>query len=238
MLAPHCQNLNIVLDGEICSVDEKGQECFSEAVSNAKRKSVRMEKFRFYVFDCLSREEFDQGTGHEIFSVRQEKLKQFIGSCALDSLRVVEQFPYSDEVFESLKLQSMKEEWEGLMLRMDTGYKGQRSNDLLKYKNFQTEEYIVKGMETGPIRYIDPSTGLEASKIMLKNITIEHKGNTVAVGSGFTLEQRERYFNNPTEIIGKTISVSYFEETMDSKTNKCSLRFPTFVHCHGAIRDC
>ena len=60
---------------------------------------------------------------------------------------------------------------------------------------------------------------------MLRNVIIEHKGNRVQVGSGFNQEQKRYYFENPNEIIGKTINVQYFEETTD-QNGKNSLRFP------------
>ena len=59
----------------------------------------------------------------------------------------------------------------------------------------------------------------------MTNVLIEHKGNTVSVGSGFTLDQRNHYYNNPKDIVGKEITVQYFEESQD-KTGKFSLRFP------------
>jgi ATP-dependent DNA ligase len=238
LLQPFCKNVNIVLDGEICYVDEKGQESFTEAVSRAKRKSVRMETFRFYIFDLLNRSDFEQGLSQECFSARHQKLKEFVKMCAENnnnissSLRVVDQIPYSEQVFEDMKKQSVEENWEGLMLRLDTSYKGKRSNDLLKYKNFQTEEYVVQSIDSGPFRHIDPNTGLEATKNVLTSVTIKHKDNLVGVGSGFTFDQRQHYFDHPEDIIGKTISVRFFEETVDAKTKKCSLRFPTFLHCH------
>ena len=53
----------------------------------------------------------------------------------------------------------------------------------------------------------------------------KHKGNTVSVGSGFSIEDRNHYYNNPNDIVGKEITVQYFEESTD-KTGKHSLRFP------------
>ena len=72
---------------------------------------------------------------------------------------------------------------------------------------------------------IDKSTGLEKTIETLTNVIIEHKGNTVSVGSGFSLEERSRYYENPNLIIGKEITVQYFEKSKD-KDGKESLRFP------------
>jgi len=115
--------------------------------------------------------------------------------------------------------------WEGIMIRKNTTYKGKRSNDILKCKKFIDDEYIVKNIETGPFRVIDKVTKKEKTIDTMTNVIIEHKGNEVSVGSGFSLDQRDKYFNNPTDIIGKEITVQYFEESQD-KTGKFSLRFP------------
>ena len=71
---------------------------------------------------------------------------------------------------------------------------------------------------------------------MLKNVVIEHKGFKVDVGSGFSQEQRRHYFKNPEEIIGKTITVQYFEETKN-QDGGISLRFPVIKGIYNNKRD-
>ena len=77
--------------------------------------------------------------------------------------------------------------------------------------------------------------GLEVTKEVLSNVIIEHKGNKVSVGSGFSLEEREYLKLNPNEILGKVITVKYFEETKNQSGNY-SLRFPTVKVIHGNKR--
>ncbi len=70
---------------------------------------------------------------------------------------------------------------------------------------------------------------------MLSNVVIEHKGCDVGVGSGFDQSERRKYFKNPELIIGKTITVQYFEETLNQ--DGChSLRFPVVKHVYDGIR--
>jgi DNA ligase-1 len=244
MLTPVAQELlkdvslsSVVLDGEICALDEDGHENFTQAVSNAKRKSVQMEKFRFYVFDMLTLEEFEAGESSSLFTQRLEKLKKFIQYVNQpDYIRAVEQFTNTIEKFEELRTKGSQENWEGLMLRRDTTYKGKRSNDILKVKNFFTEEYEVKNYEVGPMRIIDEETKREVTIETLKSVIIEHKGNQVNVGSGFSLEERSEFYKDPSKIVGKVIAVRYFEESVD-KEGKVSLRFPTFVGMYGKKRS-
>lgn len=95
----------------------------------------------------------------------------------------------------------------------------------LKLRRCDDEEYIVKDIEYGPFRIVDKELKQEVTIQTMTNVLIEHKGNTVSVGSGFTLDQRNHYYNNPKDIVGKEITVQYFEESQD-KTGKFSLRFP------------
>ena len=62
----------------------------------------------------------------------------------------------------------------------------------------------------------------------LGGITIDYKSNLVSVGSGFTDEERDYYWNNKDEIIGKIVDIQFFEESTNQKDDGISLRFPTF----------
>jgi DNA ligase-1 len=64
---------------------------------------------------------------------------------------------------------------------------------------------------------------------------IKHKDHIVRVGSGFSIEQRQEFYQNPNKILGKIVTVQYFEETKN-QNDGISLRFPTFKILHGAAR--
>jgi DNA ligase-1 len=66
---------------------------------------------------------------------------------------------------------------------------------------------------------------------------IEFEGTVVGVGSGWSDAQRIKYHDHPEELIGKVINVQYFETTIDSKTGKPSLRFPTVKHVHEEEKE-
>ena len=120
------------------------------------------------------------------------------------------------------------------MLRKNVGYEGKRTKNLLKVKSFHDEEYIVRGTESGPIRHI--VDGVDVEEDMLSRIMIEHKGNMVGVGSGFSMEQRKDFHDDPTLIVGKTITVQYFEESQN-QDGDFSLRFPVIKHIFENGRD-
>ena len=115
------------------------------------------------------------------------------------------------------------------MLREDVKYEGKRTNSLLKYKEMHDEEYKVVEIIKGPWREISKETKLEKTIETMVAVIIDYKDTKV--GSGFSLEERKKYCENPEKIIGKTITVQYFEKTKDS------LRFPVFKYLHENKRD-
>jgi len=223
---------NMVFDGEVCVVDENGAEDFQGIMKEIKRKDHTIKNPKYKVFDYLMLEEFDSqeskrnlsnrlGNFNMIYSISVKELK------CIDVL--VQWKVESEDHFQELAELATKNNWEGLILRKDCEYKGKRSNDLLKVKKFFDEEYIVKGVENSIHRII--IDGLEVEEEMLSNVIIEHKGCDVGVGSGFDQEQRRLYFKNPELIIGKTITVQYFEETLNQ--DGChSLRFPVIKYIY------
>lgn len=51
-----------------------------------------------------------------------------------------------------------------------------------------------------------------------------------------TKDQRKEWYSHPTEIVGKTICVKYFQESKDKEGN-LSLRFPTLKYVYEGQRE-
>tara|TARA_B100000700_G_scaffold325186_1_gene433267 strand:+ start:2967 stop:4259 length:1293 start_codon:yes stop_codon:yes gene_type:complete len=222
---------NVVFDGEVCIVDENGVENFQDIMKEIKRKDHTIKNPKYKIFDYLTLDEFDNQLSTRNLSVR-------LSTCVKPKLGCVEMLEQwkveSEDHFQELAELATKNNWEGLMLRKDCGYKGKRTNELLKVKKFFDEEYVVKSVESAIHRII--IGGIEAEVEMLSNVIIEHKGCDVGVGSGFNQEERKLYFKNPELIIGKTITVQYFEETINQ--DGChSLRFPVVKHIYENGRN-
>tara|TARA_B100001093_G_scaffold48995_2_gene41618 strand:- start:2478 stop:3776 length:1299 start_codon:yes stop_codon:yes gene_type:complete len=232
------QNLdlqNVVMDGEICIVDEKGDEDFQSIIKEIKRKDHTIEKPLFQVFDLITAEDFSNKLSKEILYTRLQTLEMILADTSLKYVKYLQQYLTTGEemVNEQMTI-AAKEGWEGLMLRKDDVYKGKRSQDILKVKKMHDEEYVVVDIENAINRVI--VDGKEVDEMMLKNVIIEHKGNKVQVGSGFSLEEKRNYFENPNKILGKTITVQYFEETTNQNGTH-SLRFPVIkaVYENGRV---
>jgi DNA ligase-1 len=215
----------VVLDGEICMVDENGNEDFQGIIKEIKRKDHTIQTPKFLVFDILHLDEFDNKTSDRIFSERMDELELFFNTYEFEGfISQVDQFYIdSEEDLQDHMDTAVQYGWEGLMLRKDAPYQGKRSSDIMKVKKFFDAEYVVIETENAVNRVI--VEGREVEEEMLRNVVILHKGNRVQVGSGFNQEQKRYYYQHPEEIIGKTINVQYFEETTDQNGDH-SLRFP------------
>lgn len=220
---------NFVLDGELCIVDENGDEDFTSVIKEIRRKDHTIENPKFKVFDCLTLKEFDSGTSTRLLKERFDdihwKLGNYLWSSDFPIDRVDMDECDSEHDVVAWSDHAAECGWEGIMLRKNDVYKGKRSNDILKVKKMHDDEYIVKDVEVGPFRIIDKKLRKEVTIETMTNVIIEHKGEPVSVGSGFTIADRQHYYDNPKDIIGKEITVQYFEESQD-KTGKFSLRFP------------
>lgn len=187
------------------------------------------------MFDILTMEEFINKEGTTQFAIRNVQLDNLFYEKEFKNIGYLEQTILLDERMLMLKVANAKENgWEGLMLRKDAPYQGKRSNDVLKVKQFYDAEYIVVDIENAVNRVI--VDGKEVEEMMMRNVVIEHKGSRVQVGSGFNHEQKRYYFEHPEEILGKEVTVSYFEET-HNQNGGTSLRFPTFKGVYEGKRD-
>ena len=235
--------INTVFDGEICLIDKDGNENFQGVMKQLRRKDHQIENPVFMIFDMIHKPDFDKNKSTEILSDRLHKLRTFIDYDMSEyannfhlgtTLRYLDQVVITDERhFDIWNQMANDNNWEGFMLRKDTFYEGKRSKNLLKVKSFYDAEYEVLGWDIDTHEVV--RDGKSESMTMLSQVWIEHKGHMVKVGSGFSQDQRLQYMDG--SIVGKTITVQYFEETANDKGG-ISLRFPTVKHIYDNGRDC
>lgn len=225
--------VNHVFDGEICLLDENMNEDFQSVMKEIKKKDHTIEDPVFKIFDMLHIKEFNGEADSSWLEHRLQTLRTFlyqITSNYSHHLMYEEQAVITgDEHFEAWVKLAADNNWEGIMLRKNVKYEGKRTKNLLKVKKFFDEEYVVMGATNGDIRIV--SEGKEKTINALSQVTIKHKNNIVGVGSGFSLDQRKEFGKDHSKIIGKTITVQYFEET-ENQEGGISLRFPTVKHVY------
>lgn len=213
----------LVLDGEVCALAD-GKEDFLATVSQIRRQAT-MEQPTYLVFDALTWGEFSSASGTRLLCDRLSDLDAVASAVSSPLVRAIEQARVRDDAhLATLVAEAAERGWEGLILRADVGYRGKRSGDIRKLKAWAEGEFTVVARAVGRIalagRVQDACTSL----------TVEHRGHPVSVGSGLSAAQRLRFLDAHA-IVGKQVTVQYFEET------EKSLRFPTVKRVWDGERD-
>lgn len=225
---------DFVFDGELCLVSN-GVEDFQGVMQEIRRKDHTIQNPKYKIFDMLTIEEFEKGSSTRILTDRLTHLLCNVAHYSGDVLEILDQgIVESEEHLLKLLDEAVEKRWEGIMVRKDAPYEGKRSNNLLKLKKFFDDEYVVTDIEIEKMRFTVGSEQFEEEVMARANIT--HDGFKVGVGSGWTIEQRREFKEDPSKIIGKTITVQYFEITKNQEGG-ISLRFPTVKHIHGDKRE-
>ena len=220
---------DLVYDGELLlkdlSAGDSASFQISTGIANSKQEDKSM--LKLVIFDCITKEEFENQLETELYSVRSNLLNnisKIIVDTSLKNIGVVPIFYQGTDQTNIWRLLDYAEakDMEGLMINLDTSYEYKRTKNLIKVKKFYSMDL--------PVVRVDRGTG--RNKDRLGKVYVDFKGNEVGVGSGFTDEQRDYFWNNPEEILSKIIEVKYKEETKN-KDGTESLQFPVFVR----IRD-
>ena len=125
---------NVVLDGELCLVDEDGNEDFQGVMKELRKKDHTIPNPSYKIFDMITHDEFysQKGEKNRPFGIRLKNLTEVMKKNECPCLTLLEQSLVKDESqFQEMIKQSSQNGWEGLMLRSDAPYKGKRSKDLL-----------------------------------------------------------------------------------------------------------
>lgn len=230
-----------VLDGELCKIDANGDEDFQSVMKEIRKKDYAIESCCYQVFDVLTYDEFCLGKTRKNFSQRLDLLyklnevyqEQPHGDCWVKPLKQERLTCQAD--FDRWAGYVEAGNWEGFMLRKDVPYQSGRTKDLLKVKKFFDAEYKVEGIEVGEMSTAMPGQGIVKYQGVTR-LVIDHKGNKVGVGSGMSREQRIAWMEDPSQIVGKVVTIKFFEITKNQQGAE-SLRFPTLKWVHGDVRD-
>lgn len=233
-----------VLDGETC-IMEGDKENFNLLMREVTRKNHTIDNPRYCIFDILTLDEFEGRKESPEFSKRYSLLEDIYNECLYEfdgygkgvdqKLKILKQECIkSQEDFDKWTNEVSKNGWEGFMLRKNIPYESGRTKSLLKVKKFQDAEYKVLDVITGKVSYNENGT---KEYDAVTALIIEHKGTKVQVGSGLSKEQRLYWFEHPEDIVGKTATIQYFEETINKKDDSISLRFPVLKYVYDSVRE-
>lgn len=213
------------LDGEVVG------KSFNELMRVARKKDgvVAAIDSVFHIFDFIPEVSFREGYWNSQLYKRLsilDKIKHLI-----DKMPSVE---YPDHLIVNLdtiqgRIQMdryakdcVNDGYEGIMIKsLQAPYECRRSTFWMKYKPVHDYDLIVIGMEEG--------TGKNIGKMgaLICEGTDDGKFIQVNVGSGFTDSERDEYWSNKADIIGRTI-VIFADSITQNQDETHSLRFPRF----------
>ena len=211
-------NPSFVLDGELI-VDGPGTSADQYKVTTQVVRTDGDKKgVTFYAFDVLTVEEFEKNKCSTPYSIRRKNLESnFSDLNHVTALPSLYSGTDTQRIFDLLEL-VRKQNKEGVMVNInDAYYDFKRTKSLLKVKVMQDVDLTITGFEEGSGRLSGT----------LGRINVDYKGNTLGVGGGFSDEQRKWFWENKDTLLGRVISVQYFEETQNAD-GLPSLRFPVF----------
>lgn len=200
----------LTLDGELYSHTIPFNE-ISGAVRVKSKPSPLEPQIQYWIFDYV-----DVNTP---YTKRVQNLRELIPMNHLH-LRLVDYIPVTHAQVQSAHDEYVQSGFEGVILRqLDAMYESNRSNSLLKYKEFQDIEF--------PIIDVTEGVGSEAGAILY--ICVTENGQRFTVRPRGSKEDRKEKFTNSHQWKGKTLTVRFQER--DSVTS--IPRFPVGI----AVRD-
>ena len=211
---------NIVFDGElIADTEGNTHEVYTETTSKARSKGKNKTGLLFHIFDVLSLKGFQKGLSEENCINRKHFLSTIFTDCNLPHCKEVNPLYIGNDLSQvNIWMQyAIEQEWEGVMINLDTPYICKRTDTILK----------VKSMSTCDLKVIDFEEGTGRNKGRLGALIVDYKGYPCGVGSGFSDFDREYIWSHKDEYLGKIVEIQYFEESKNQEGG-LSLRFPVF----------
>ncbi len=205
---------------------KESKELFKDTASLVNSDQENKENVNIWLYDTTPLEYFDNMENYNVpVEIRKKELKEKIEKVAsicphIKETKYLYEGKFNNKIVQELLKQVIELSQEGMMINVyGAPYEFNRSKNMLK----------VKQMYPIDLRVIDVLEGSGANKGKVGALLVNYKGCPLKVGSGLTKELREEFWQNKDAIIGKIITIKYFEETTNKKDNSKSLRFPIFL---------
>ena len=218
---------NWILDGEIIYLNPDGSEDFKKAISLARsdERTLECDNLYFCVFDMVKHDAFMNKTPDVPFAEEYQRMKAHLGiveekrdwfTTSLPNVLLLKQV--EEDELEELQTNRFKYNYEGIMIRnAEASYEYKRSSNIRKIKEMQDIEVKLIEMEPGTGKFVNT----------LGAFIADYNGYKLKIGSGFSDEQRQEYWNNKDKYLNHYVKVKYFEKTTNQQGGE-SLRFPIF----------
>lgn len=216
---------DLFVDGELLAINEEGlssEDLFKKTSAIVNSKGLKKD-LTFVAFDIVSLEDYNNKSNNTPFLERREQLECYVG-LKNELVKLAPMYFITDSIdriYEKLD-EVVKDNCEGLMLNKINGfYEFKRTKQLLKVKKFNEGDVLVTNILEGEGR-------LEGTLGKIE-VQFRYKGDvyTNNIGSGFSDEEREYYWEHKDELIGKIVTIKYFEITKNEQGG-FGFRFPTW----------
>jgi len=220
----------MVFDGEIMSGS------FQDLMKQIHRKSsAKANDAVLNLFDILTLDEFEAGGTDVAQTLRSHALKTWFESneAALPNVTIVAQelvdlsTDAGKKRYKEINQMAIDGGYEGIMLKdPKAGYKCKRSVAWLKLKPFIEVSLTVTAVEEG--------TGKNVGKLGALVCEGVDDGKTISVnvGSGFSDSNRDSYWADRDQVVGKVVEVRA-DAITQNQDGTYSLRFPRFLTFRG-----
>lgn len=221
---------NFRFDGELLLTDREKIPSKLQYKATSKIVSTKDKEkhgITLNVFDMVSANDWNRKAHTVGYYSRYGIMMDLVEKVNDDSVKRVPNIYVGDDVSkidEYLKY-AQEHNWEGIMIRfMDSPYEWKRSDNLLKVKPFKEMDMIITGYEEG--------TNSNKGRLGAFLCEIDHPeyGNIKCkVGGGYADFERIAFWDMRDKLIGRVMSVQYFEVTQNTSDGQLSLRFPEFL---------
>lgn len=199
---------NLILDGELTS------RTFNQIVSEVHTKDTQIKDAVYNVFDIPS-VNYDQ-------KQRKIKLYELFGENNSDTIRVVPWVLISSKKIQEHYQIYLTEGFEGAIVKdPDANYVNKRDPSWMKLKEINEMDVKIISLFEGTGKYSGMMGGMDCSG---------ENGMTVSVGTGFSDEQRQEFWNSREELNGRMVEIKFQNATV-----KNSVRHPRFVRFRDSL---
>ena len=221
------QNLDgYMLDGELIrkNIDNiPSDDNFRLTTKIVNSKSTDKRGLEFVVFDIVPIEDYYKGESKLLYEERLKLLENLIEEN--EFIRLVPKFGITDDVEYIYKVLDdvVNNGEEGLILNTLNGKYGfgKRSKDVLKVKKFEDADVLVTNVLEGEGKFKGKLGKIEVQFKYKDKVYINY------IGSGFNEFERDYFWVNKEELIGKIVTIKYFELSKNEK-GEVGFRFGTW----------
>ena len=197
---------NMVVDGELYNHGLKDD--FEKIISLVRKKKPTVEDIveasqltQYHIYDIASME-YATYTDRNLFILAEPCLR-FKHGIQITPTRLATDFDHAQQWHEK----NLKEGYEGSIYRTPSGkYKGTRSWDLMKFKDFEDSEATIIGYELGKGK----RTGTIGKFIMQDDEGVEFG---CPPGKGYDYKDLAGMLDNINDYIGQRATFTYFQRT-------------------------